>query len=155
MVGIKEGEWERKGNYEKNLRNTCDADLVNWNCDVFVCVLVVLMNEIQKWKEQHLTEEFYDRYERLKTDLEWWETVKYQFKQFCKETGVNKLETDVFTWNYVVPKQIKTIDKDRMKNESVYVIDAESGELTEVNAYDYFCTKWQFRSPYVTEREKE
>jgi hypothetical protein len=42
-----------------------------------------------------------------------------------------------------------------MKNETIMVVDAESGELTEVNAYDYFCTKWQYRSPYVSEREKE
>lgn len=112
------------------------------------------MNDIQQWKNQYLTTEFYERYERMKTDLEWWETVKYQFRELCKDTGITKLETDVFTWNYIVPKGTKTIDKERMKNETIMVVDAESGELTEVNAYDYFCTKWQFRSPYVSEREK-
>lgn len=113
------------------------------------------MNEIQKWKEQYLTDEFYERYERMKTDQEWWETMKYQFKEICKETGTNKLETDVFTWNYIVPRGSKTLDKDRMKNEDIYVLNAETGELESVNAYDYFCTKWSFRSPYVSEREKD
>lgn len=113
------------------------------------------MNELQEWKQNHLTEEFYDRYERLKTDLEWWETMKFQFKEICKETGINKLETDVFTWNYIVPRPTKTLDKERMKNEFIYLPDAETGEMKPVNAYDYFCTKWSFRSPYVSEREKD
>lgn len=112
---------------------------------------------IKTWETDviHLNDEMYERYERLKSDLDWWETVKYQFKKFASQTGVSKWQTERWDMLYIVPKMTNSLDTDRMKSENIMVVDAESGELIEVNAYDYFCTKKKFRSPYVKVSEHE
>lgn len=115
------------------------------------------MNEIQKWENEiiHLNDEIYERYERMKADIEWFETLKFQFKKFAEETGISKWETDRWIMNYINPKPSRGIDTQRMKDEKIMVINAETGELDEVNAYEYFKTKWTFKSPYVQAKEKE
>lgn len=115
------------------------------------------MNElIKKWEADvvKLTDDAYERYQRYLADKEWFETIKYQFGQFAKETGINKWETDMWEMNYIIPKTSKGIDTDRMKNETILVVNAETGELEEVNAYEYFATKHTYRSPYVKTKEK-
>ena len=115
------------------------------------------MNEIERFNTEviKLNDEVYDRYERMKADQEWWETIKYQFKQFAKDTGISKWQTDRWTMNYIVPKPGTGLDTERMKNENIQIVDAQTGELVEVNAYDYFCTKRTFKSPYVSVKERE
>lgn len=112
---------------------------------------------IQKWETDviKLTDEAYERYERMLADIEWFDTLKYKFKEFAKETGISKWVTDAWTMNYIVTKPGKRIDTDRMKKENIMVVNAETGEIEEVNAYDYFCTKYTVSSPYVKVSENK
>ena len=115
------------------------------------------MNElIKKWEADvvKLTDESFERYQRMLADIEWFETVKYQFKEFAKQTGITKWVTDGWEMDCITPKSSKGIDTERMKKETILVVNAETGELEEVNAYDYFATKHTERSPYVKTREK-
>lgn len=111
---------------------------------------------IKKWEAEviKLNDEMYERYERYLADKEWFDTLKYQFSQFAKQTGISKWSTDVWEMDYITPRPSKGIDTERMKNETILVVNAETGELEEVNAYDYFATKNTFRSPYVKTKEK-
>lgn len=115
------------------------------------------MNELQKFENEivHLNDEMYDRYERMKADIEWWETVKFKFKEFAKQTGINKWTTDRWELNYITPKMSVGVDTQRMKDSTIWITNAQTGEIEEVNAYDYFATKKTFRSPYVQSKEKE
>jgi hypothetical protein len=116
-----------------------------------------IMNEIEKFNTEiiHLDDEIYDRYERMKADIEWWDSIKYQFKKFAKETGISKWTTDRWVMNYITPKMGIGLDTEKMKESTIWITNAETGELDEVNAYDYFATKKTFRSPYVQVKEKE
>ena len=57
--------------------------------------------------------------------------------------------------NYITPKMGIGLDTEKMKESTIWITNAETGELDEVNAYDYFATKKTFRSPYVQVKEKE
>jgi len=103
-------------------------------------------------------EEFYQHYENLKTEIEWFDTIKYKFKEIVEPyvaEGCNfSWKNDVFGLQLIKPFQKKTkeIDKDRMKATNIMIVNAESGELEEVNAYDYFATKEKNPTkPYVKE----
>ena len=116
------------------------------------------MNElIRKFETEivHLDDEIYERYERMLSDIEWFDTLKFQFRKFAEETGINKWTTDRWQMSYIEQRPSKAIDTDRMKKENILIVNAETGELEEVNAYEYFCTKTVNRSPYVKAKERE
>lgn len=115
------------------------------------------MNELVTLEQVQLgtaSDEVFDLVENLKTAQEQMDTLKYQFKLLAERTGIKKWETDYFTMVYVEPTTSVRIDTKRMKESSVYVIDAETGELEEVNAYDNFKTSVK-KSAYVKFEEKK
>lgn len=117
-----------------------------------------MTNEVVKHFEQDvvkLDDEFYEKYEQYLALKDWFETVKFEFGKFADQSGINKWTTDRFTMSYIVSKPAKGIDTERMKKESIMVVNASTGEMEEVNAYEYFCTKYTKRKPYVMAKENE
>lgn len=101
-----------------------------------------------------VTDEILDKVEEYKTSCEWMETFKYEFKKFCETHGYNKWETDYFLMNYIGETTSVRVDTQRMKETNVYIADALTGELVEVNAYEFF-TKKSIVKPHVTFKEKK
>lgn len=95
-----------------------------------------------------------NKIEEYKTAVEWMDTFKYEFQKFCEENGLKKWETDYFNMNYIGLTFQNRVNTNKMKNSSIYVIDGETGELVEVNAYDYFLTKSPMKA-HVTYKEKK
>lgn len=101
-----------------------------------------------------VTDEILDKIEEYKASQEWMETFKYEFQKFCNVQGYNKWETDYFILNYIGETTSVRVDTKRMKETNVYILNALTGELEEVNAYDYF-TKKSIVKPHVTYKEKK
>ena len=101
-----------------------------------------------------VTDEILDKYEQYRESCEWMETFKFQFKKFCEEQGYSKWETDYFFMNYVAETTSVRVDTQRMKETDIYIADALTGELEEVNAYEFFCKKSVVK-PHVTFKEKK
>lgn len=115
------------------------------------------MNEvITKDMVEHgiVPEVIFDKLEEYKTALEWMDTFKYKFQKFCEENGFTKWETDYFMMNYIGETESVRVDTQRMKTTPVYVLNAETGELEEVNAYEYFTKKSKVKA-HVTYKEKK
>lgn len=85
-----------------------------------------------------LTEQVTDMIEQYKFIQDQMETFKFKVKEAMKENDVKKWETDLFTVTLRDGFASKRADTAKMKNESIYITNAETGELEEVNAYDYF-----------------
>lgn len=102
----------------------------------------------------YVPEVIFDRLEDYKTAIEWMETFKYQFKEFCERNGINKWETDYFFMNYIGETTSVRVDTQRMKDTTIYIADALTGELEEVNAYEFFTKKTNVK-PHVTYKEKK
>ena len=101
-----------------------------------------------------VSDEVLDKLEEYKTLNEWFDTFKFEFKKACEEYGIKKWETDYFLMNYIEDTFTKRVDTNRMKNENIYVVNAESGELEEANAYEYF-SKPSLSKAHVTYKEKK
>ena len=101
-----------------------------------------------------VTDEILDKVEQYKALNEWMETFKFQFKKFCEEHGYSKWETDYFFMNYVAETTSTRVDTQRMKDTNIYIADALTGELNEVNAYEFFAKKSVVK-PHVTFKEKK
>ena len=102
----------------------------------------------------YVPEVIFDKLEEYKSAVEWFETFKYQFKKFCEEHGYSKWETDYFFMNYVGETTSVRVDTQRMKETNIYITDALTGELNEVNAYEFFSKKSVVK-PHVTYKEKK
>lgn len=102
----------------------------------------------------YVPEVIFDKLEDYKTAIEWMDTFKFQFKKFCEEHGVKKWETDYFMLNYIENTVSERVDVQRMRKTDVYILDAETGELEKVNAYDYF-KKLNVVRAHVTYKEKK
>lgn len=102
----------------------------------------------------YVPEVIFDKLEEYKTALEWMETFKFQVKKAMEENGVKKWSTDYFTFDYINETESAKVDTKRMKETNIYVMDAVSGELEEVNAYEFFCKKSTVKA-HVTYKEKQ
>ena len=118
---------------------------------------VWIMNELitkEMLEGGYVPEVIFDKLEEYKSSVEWFETFKYQFKKFCEEHGYSKWETDYFFMNYVGETTSVRVDTQRMKETNIYITDALTGELNEVNAYEFFSKKSAVK-PHVTFKEKK
>lgn len=102
----------------------------------------------------YVPEIIFDKLEEYKSAVEWFETFKFQFKKFCEDHGYSKWETDYFFMNYVGETVSTRVDTQRMKETDIYITDALTGELNEVNAYEFFSKKSVVK-PHVTYKEKK
>ena len=104
-------------------------------------------------KKKVIEKEFFDKYEQYKTLKEWFDTFKYKFQQ----TGLRKWENDVFTCTAIGESTTTKMDEARLKNTNIYIVNGETGELEEMNAYD-FMQQFKIKTPkkgYVQVKEKK
>lgn len=85
------------------------------------------------------------------------ETFKFQLKKAMLENGIKKWETDYYDFTLIPDGQTSSVDKDRMREEVVWVVDEQTGELEPVNALEYYdrFRKLSPRKGYIKIREKE
>lgn len=100
------------------------------------------------------TDEVLEKIEQQKYLNEWFDTFKYLFKDYCEKYGFTKWETDYFVMNYINETLSQKVDTKRMKETTIYIANAETGELEEVNAYGYFSYKSPVKA-HVTFKEKK
>lgn len=114
------------------------------------------MNLITKEMLEHsvVPEEVFDKIEEYRTAIQWMEMFKFELAKAMKENGIKKFEADDYIFSYIDETIQKRTDTERMKNESVYVLNAETGELDEVNAYDYFIKNVKVKE-HMSVREKK
>ena len=117
------------------------------------------MNDIVEAKAKEIIkidEDYDNRYETMLMLEDWWEEEKHKYRTVAlpyTDPGENTtVKIDRYTFQLIYPKDKLTfgIDTDRMKRETIQVVDGETGEVMDVNAYDYFCTKPILpKGPYV------
>ena len=101
------------------------------------------MNELTKTEKLNLllTEQVRDMFDRYLATIDEMETFKFKLRQAMEESDVNKWETDLFTVQITADTMTTKVDTNKLKALSIYVTNAETGELEEVNAYDFFTHK--------------
>ena len=115
------------------------------------------MNElvtVEQIRQGIASEEVFEIAEDWKTANDRMDVLKFQFKQLAEKTGIKKWETDYFTMVYVAETTSVKVDTKRLKNENIMILNAETGELEELNAYEYFKTSSKV-SAHVTYKEKK
>lgn len=114
------------------------------------------MNELTKIEKLNalLTEQVADMIEEYLTINDKIDTFKFQVKELMKENGIKKWETDLFTFTFKDGFVSRRADTAKLKETSVYITNAETGELEEVNAYDYF-SKPSYTNDSITMKIKE
>lgn len=100
-----------------------------------------------------VTDEILDKIETYKASKEWFETFKFVVQKACEENGIKKWETDYFSMPYVEETESLRVDTDRMKKTFIYITDALTGEMVEVNAYEFFTKKTKAKA-HMTFKEK-
>lgn len=148
-----------KNNESYKGRNHLHTVVYSSCADAPVCVLVRLsaMNELvtrEMLVQGVASEQVFDLVEEYKTANEKMKTLKYQFQKLCEELGLTKWETDYFYMNYIDETTSTKVDVERMKSTDIYITDALTGELEEVNAYEFF-TKKSVTKAHVTYKEKK
>ena len=94
-------------------------------------------------------EEFDQKYNDLLELTDWFKNVKEIFKDSCLENGMQPgdfpvtLKSRYVDLQVIYPKQkvTFTIDEELMKRTEIQIVNDETGEVEEFNAYDYFKTK--------------
>lgn len=140
----------------KKLRNYHD-DLADCSYHIDIHLGVLDLNEViakEMIEGGYVPEVIFDKLEEYKTAIEWMETFKYLFKTYCEENGVKSWETEYFKMTYVDETESERVDTKKMKETDIYVMDAVSGELEEVNAYEFFSKKSTVKA-HVTYKEKQ
>lgn len=117
---------------------------------------LLVMNEITEILERNgiVTKETFDKIEEYKTAVEWMDTFKYILKAAMKKYNIKKWDSDDYIFSLIPDGTQKRVDTERIKNTMIYIPNAETGELEEVNAYEFFC-KNVFVKEHITVREKK
>ena len=85
----------------------------------------------------YVPEVIFDKLEEYKTAVEWFETFKFQARVAMEQNHVKKWETDYFVMDYIDEHKSPKIDTKRMKETWFDIVDS-NGEVTKVNAYEFF-----------------
>lgn len=101
------------------------------------------MNELTKLEKLNalLTEKVRDMLEQRAYIEEQFDTFKYQVRKVMEENDIRKWETDLFTVTITPDTKSTKVDTDKLKNTKVFITNAETGELEEVGAYEFFTHK--------------
>ena len=100
------------------------------------------------------TEEVFELIEDFKTAKERIETLKYQFEELNKKYGVRLWETDCFKMTHIDETESSRVDTKRMKETFFDVVDANTGDVHRVNAYDFFVKKVKVKAHASLEEKK-
>lgn len=145
--------------YRKIRKKLCNYhdDLTDRSHDLHIYMGVLDLNEVitkEMIEGGYVPEVIFDRLEEYKSAVEWFDTFKFQVRKAMEQNGVKKWSTDYFTFDYINETESAKVDTKRMKETNIFVMDAVSGELEEVNAYEFF-TKKSIVKAHVTYKEKK
>lgn len=101
----------------------------------------------------YVTDEILDKLEEYKTLAEWFDTFKYKSKVAMEQNGIKKWETDYFVMEYIEEHLSPRIDTNRMKETWFSIVDA-NGEVSKVNAYEYFVKNTKVKA-HTSYKEKK
>ena len=104
-------------------------------------------------KVGYVTDEILDKLEEYKTLVEWFDTFKYKSKVAMEQNGIKKWETDYFVMEYIEEHLSPRIDTNRMKETWFSIVDA-NGEVSKVNAYEYFVENTKVKA-HTSYKEKK
>lgn len=88
-----------------------------------------------------LTEQVREMIDQYNYINDQFDTFKYQVRKIMEDNGVSKWETDLFTVTLTQDTTTTKVDTDKLKSTNVYISNADTGELEEVGAYDFFTHK--------------
>lgn len=100
----------------------------------------------------YVPEVIFDKLEEYKTAVEWFDTFKFQVRKAMEQNGVKKWSTDLFDFDYIEEHMSPRVDTKRMKETFFDIVNA-NGEVTRVNAYDYFVKNAKVKA-HVSYKEK-
>lgn len=155
MVDACEGEC-RKGRNEIIRKNLCtcygryvtnvDHDGLGIRC----------MNELvtkEMLEGGYVPEVIFDKLEEYKSAMEWFDTFKFQVRKAMEQNGIKKWSTDYFDMDFIEEHNSPRVDTKRMKETWFDIVDA-NGEVSRVNAYDYFVKNAKVKA-HVSYKEKK
>ena len=101
-----------------------------------------------------VTDEICEKVEEALSAKQWFETFKYEVQKVCEKYGFKKWETDYWSLVYVEEHDSPKVDTKRMKETYFDIVDAETGEVINVNAYEYFVRNNKVKA-HMTFKEKK
>ena len=117
---------------------------------------VLVMNELitkEMLEGGYVPDVIFDKLEEYKTAVEWFETFKFQARVAMEKNNVKKWETDYFVMDYIDEHKSPKIDTKRMKETWFDIVDS-NGEVTKVNAYDFFVKQTNVKA-HTSYKEKK
>lgn len=97
------------------------------------------MNELTQEKLNTLvTDQVREMFDQYKFITEQMETFKFQARKVMEENYVSKWETDLFSITLTADTMTTKVNTDLLKKSNIFVTNAETGELEEVEAYRFF-----------------
>ena len=100
------------------------------------------------------TEVVFDLVEDYKTAEERMAMLKTELQKLFEQYGIKGWETDCFKFTYIGEAESAKVDTKRMKDTNIYIMNGSTGELEEVNAYEFFSKKSIVKA-HVTYKEKK
>lgn len=85
-----------------------------------------------------VTEQVREMIDQYKYINEQMDTFKFIVKQLMEKNGIGKWDHELFTITLTNDTTTTKIDTAKLKETKIMITDALTGELMEVNAYDFF-----------------
>ena len=146
-----------RNEYRKIRKKLCNYhdDLTDRSHDLHIYMGVLDLNEVitkEMIEGGYVPEVIFDKLEEYKSAVEWFDTFKFQVRKAMEQNGVKKWSTDLFDFDYIEEHMSPRVDTKRMKETFFDIVDA-NGEVTRVNAYDYFVKNAKVKA-HVSYKEK-
>ena len=157
------GQIHKKGSNDKQTKRTnCKKHHARSSADVSgddnfnIRMGILAMNELitkEMLEGGYVPDVIFDKIEEYKTAVEWFETFKFQARVAMEQNHVKKWETDYFVMDYIDEHKSPKIDTKRMKETWFDIVDS-NGEVTKVNAYDFFVKQTNVKA-HTSYKEKK
>ena len=146
----------RKGRNEIIRKNLCTRNGRNAHASHTYDIGVRCMNELvtkEMLEGGYVPEAIFDKLEEYKSAVEWFDTFKFQVRKAMEQNGIKKWSTDYFDMDFIEEHNSPRVDTKRMKETWFDIVDS-NGEVSRVNAYDYFVKNAKVKA-HVSYKEKK
>jgi len=117
---------------------------------------LLVMNELitkEMLEGGYVPDAIFDKLEEYKSAVDWFDTFKFQARVAMEKNNIKKWETDYFVMDYIDEHKSPKIDTKRMKETWFDIVDS-NGEVTKVNAYDFFVKQTNVKA-HTSYKEKK
>lgn len=146
----------RKGRKNNDRKISSNGNGRNAHASHTYDIGVRCMNELvtkEMLEGGYVPEVIFDKLEEYKSAVEWFDTFKFQVRKAMEQNGIKKWSTDYFDMDFIEEHNSPRVDTKRMKETFFDIVDA-NGEVTRVNAYDYFVKNAKVKA-HVSYKEKK